>query len=396
VTAASSPDRDATPGAESTTPAAIDSGWFRQVLGRYPTGVCVVTALGADGGNVGMAVGSFTSVSLDPPLVAFLPDRSSSTWPRIAEVGRFCVNVLAADQEPVCRLFAAKDVDRFAGLEWRAATGSGAPIIDGVVAWIDCELDAVHEAGDHYIVVGRVLELDLENQVLPLLFFQGGYGRFTPQSLVTSELRLIDHFRHLDLIRDELETLARDAGVECNASVRAGDEIVIVATAGQPRGRNVPTRVGHRFAFVPPVGSGFVAWEQESVADAWLRRTTAVTTEEERDAYRRGLERIRAVGYDMLVGRYVPDPGEQASVPHEVHRFLQEVRMGGPDDVADFGPDSWATIGAPVFDRHGTVSLMIGLYGFDTLTPAEAERRAADLLAAAERITRVTGGRPPA
>ena len=86
----------------------FDSKRFRQVLGHYPTGVTVVTAVDADGQPAGMAVGSFTSVSLDPPLVAFLPDKSSTSFPRIRRASSFCVNVLSAEQENVCRAFAAK------------------------------------------------------------------------------------------------------------------------------------------------------------------------------------------------------------------------------------------------------------------------------------------------
>jgi len=160
---------------------AADADWFRQVLGQYPTGVSVVTGIAPDGAPAGLAVGSFTSVSLDPPLVAFLPATSSSSWPKIAPGKKFCVNILGADQESVCGAFASKAADKFAGLSWRPAA-SGAPILDGAVAWVDCELEAVHEAGDHLIVVGRVVDLDIERPALPLLFFQGGYGS-SPRTL---------------------------------------------------------------------------------------------------------------------------------------------------------------------------------------------------------------------
>ena len=156
---------------------AFDGATFRRVLGHYPTGVCVVTAV-EEGGPTGMVVGSFTSVSLDPPLVAFFPAKDSQSWPRIEKVGKFCVNILASDQKPVCQQFAAKGADdKFAGITHRVSA-NGSPILDGVVAWIDCTLDAVHEAGDHYIVLGRVKALEVETPGKPLLFFQGGYGQF--------------------------------------------------------------------------------------------------------------------------------------------------------------------------------------------------------------------------
>lgn len=150
---------------------------FRNILGHFPTGVVAVTALDTDGNPVGMAVGSFTSVSLDPPLVAFLPDKSSSTFPKILASGRFCANVLGAEQQPVCRSLSRQGIDKFADIDW-TPTPSGMPRITGSLAWIDCEIDAVHDAGDHHIVVGRVRHLELDTPESPLIFFQGGYGGF--------------------------------------------------------------------------------------------------------------------------------------------------------------------------------------------------------------------------
>ncbi len=162
-----------------TSPTRFEDQHFRHVLGNYPTGVTVITAVAADGAPAGMAVGSFTSVSLHPPLVAFLPDKSSTSFPRIRTATSFCVNVLAADQESVCRAFATRGGDKFAGIEWEA-TKSGAPRIDGVAAWIDCDFESVTEAGDHYLVIGKVIDLDSPGDRLPLVFFRGGYGHFNP------------------------------------------------------------------------------------------------------------------------------------------------------------------------------------------------------------------------
>lgn len=157
---------------------AVDSAKFRQVLGHFPTGVTVIAAA-PDGEPAGLAVGSFFSVSLEPALVGFCVGHSSSTWPRIEQAQAFCVNVLGDDQEEICRRFATKDGDKFAAIGWSpAATGS--PRIDDVLAWIDCRLEAVHDAGDHLLVVGRVVELDVGRERGPLLFFRGGYGRFEP------------------------------------------------------------------------------------------------------------------------------------------------------------------------------------------------------------------------
>lgn len=160
----------------SASAAPFDSATYRQVLGHFPTGVTVITATG-DPHPVGMAVGSFSSVSLDPPLVAFFAGRSSTTWPKIEAAGAFCVNVLAEDQEDVCRRFASKEDDKFTGLGWSPA-GSGAPLLDGVLAWIDCDIHEVVDAGDHVCVLGLVRDLGVGHDGAPLVFFRGGYGRF--------------------------------------------------------------------------------------------------------------------------------------------------------------------------------------------------------------------------
>jgi 3-hydroxy-9,10-secoandrosta-1,3,5(10)-triene-9,17-dione monooxygenase reductase component len=124
-----------------------------------------------------MVVGSFTSVSLEPPLIAFLPGRRSTTWPRLAAVGRFCVNVLACNQLSLCKQFAVSGDHKFAGISHRLSS-NGSPILDGVIAWIQCDLHAVYEAGDHILVLGHVNELEVQKAVGPLLFFRGGYGTF--------------------------------------------------------------------------------------------------------------------------------------------------------------------------------------------------------------------------
>ena len=155
---------------------APDNLEFRRVLGHYPTGVCAVTAVNA-GRPIGMIVGSFTSVSLSPPLVAFFPDRRSTSWPQIAQAGRFCVNVLSERQQDVCRALSSRAADKFDGVAY-GMTDTDLPILDGSVAWIDCELHAVHEAGDHFIAVGEVRAMNVENAHPPLLFLRGEYGSF--------------------------------------------------------------------------------------------------------------------------------------------------------------------------------------------------------------------------
>ena len=154
----------------------FDSAQFRKVLGHFPTGVTIVTGWAGDV-PAGFTIGSFTSVSLDPPLVLFCAASTSSTWPRIRAAGHYCVNILREDAEEMCRSFAEKGADRFAGVGYTLGA-SGAPVLDASLAYIDCDIEAEHEAGDHVIVVGRVHDLDVAHEGRPLLFFRGGYGRF--------------------------------------------------------------------------------------------------------------------------------------------------------------------------------------------------------------------------
>jgi flavin reductase (DIM6/NTAB) family NADH-FMN oxidoreductase RutF len=146
------------------------------VLGHFASGVTVVTAVDADG-PAGFACQSFASLSLEPPLVVFMVGRTSTTWPRIARAGHFCVNVLGEEQGELCRGFAVSGADKFAGVAYRPAPVTGAPLLDGVAAWVDCTVQAVHTGGDHLIVVGRVEALDADEECAPLLFHRGRFGR---------------------------------------------------------------------------------------------------------------------------------------------------------------------------------------------------------------------------
>jgi 3-hydroxy-9,10-secoandrosta-1,3,5(10)-triene-9,17-dione monooxygenase reductase component len=171
-------------------PAPVSPAVLREVLGHFVSGIVVVTAAGREfdpaagreidtaagrGGPLGFTCQSFASLSLDPPLVSLAPARTSSTWPRIRAVGAFCVNVLAAEHEDVSVAFARSGVDKFAGVAWTPAP-SGAPVLHGVSAWVDCELWAEYDGGDHTIAVGRVLDLSADPTRPPLLYYRGRYG----------------------------------------------------------------------------------------------------------------------------------------------------------------------------------------------------------------------------
>lgn len=201
--------------------AGFDSGRFRHVLGHFATGVAVITADGPHG-PAGMVVSSFTSVSLEPPLVAFLPDKSSTSWPEISAAGTFCVNILSAGQEKLCAQFARKGGDKFDGVDWSAAP-TGAPILNGVMAWIDCELTQTVESGDHYIAIGRVLQLEAAEIGAPLVFFQGGYQHLElPAALVEPQLAGMTVAELAAQTGNDIATLERYA----NSTAGLVDEIV--------------------------------------------------------------------------------------------------------------------------------------------------------------------------
>lgn len=155
--------------------AAAEVRHYRHVLGRFATGVTVVTAVSGER-PVGLTCQSFMSVSLDPPLVVFSPARISRAWPLIEHSGAYCVNVLAADQADLSEQMASHTGDKFAGVPWRPSPVTGSPVLEGALAYVDCRIHAVHEAGDHRLVVGRVVDLAATDGPDALTYYQGRYG----------------------------------------------------------------------------------------------------------------------------------------------------------------------------------------------------------------------------
>ena len=152
----------------------IDPSAFRAVLGRYATGVAVVTTRGPDGYPVGLTVNSFTSVSLDPPLVLFCLDRAAGSEPAFATADGFAVNILGTSQAPVSVRFADPASERFVEdhtVEWE----TGAPVLAHAMAALDCRVHARYDGGDHVILVGRVLRAEVLQDTAPLVYWRGGY-----------------------------------------------------------------------------------------------------------------------------------------------------------------------------------------------------------------------------
>lgn len=160
----------------NSIPSDIDPSDFRDVCGRYATGVTVVTVLDREGCPFGVTANSFSSVSLDPPLVQFSLDRGASVFPVFEATDAFVINVLARDQQTLSSQF-SKTSDSFDAVT-HVAWSSGAPILDGCLANIECAKYAVYDGGDHVIILGRVRRLAC-NTGEPLLFYRGDYGDFS-------------------------------------------------------------------------------------------------------------------------------------------------------------------------------------------------------------------------
>lgn len=148
---------------------------FRQVMGHVPTAVAIVTGY-ADGRPSGLAVGTFTSISLAPLLVGFFPSRTSTSWPAIRRSGRFCVNVLAEDQRQLSHRFAVSGGNKFAGLDYADSPLGTGPAFPDALALVECAVDRELPVGDHQLVVGKVLGLSGRVDAGPLVFHRGSYA----------------------------------------------------------------------------------------------------------------------------------------------------------------------------------------------------------------------------
>ena len=160
---------------------AMSQAEMRAALGQFASGVTVVTGLDDDG-PVGFACQSFASVSLDPPLILVCADHRGRSWPRIRNAGRFTVNVLHEEQTDVCARFGGSSGRKFDGLEWSMSRWS-TPSLPGVLLRIHADIHTVHVAGDHDVVIGKVLEFERVTDERPMIFFRGQFGISSSKSL---------------------------------------------------------------------------------------------------------------------------------------------------------------------------------------------------------------------
>lgn len=382
----------------------IDPSHYRQVLGQYPTGVVVVTAGQPEGPPAALTIGSFTSVSLDPTLVAFYPDKTSTSWPKIREQGHFVVNILGADQESLCRSFARSGTDKFEGVSWRPGS-SGAPIIEGAVAWVECRLHSVQDVGDHYLVIGEVIDLRMESGALPLLFFRGGYGRFTPTSLTAADVSLASYLPTIDLVRPELEAIAEHCSSECIIAAHIADEFVVLAAARSTENSRAPMRGGRRFACTAPMGPIFAAWGTPADLERWAASRGTLTAAE-RLTWAQWAREIRSRGYVVGLGdqayTQLEDTLLRAGTTNyvkpdaSIETALESVRPGleyqGPLDLE--ASYELRSLSVPVFSPDGI--LQVGLYGLTGMLSGRTITSFGHrLLEGAERATDLLGGSFP-
>jgi flavin reductase (DIM6/NTAB) family NADH-FMN oxidoreductase RutF len=358
-----------------------DDRYFRAVLGSYPTGVVAITALAEDGSPLGMVVGTFSSVSLDPPLISYMPSRDSASFAALRNATSFCVNVLSEHQEGLGRAFAVRgSKGKFEGVRWHPSERSGAPVLENAVAWIDCDVQSIQEAGDHYIVIGAVTDLSTTKETpdLPLLFFQGGYGRFSAHSRVMpASADALDQIRIVDLARDHMESLAEELGMECIAVAPVENSIVRLASAGSPPSGRSPVRVGLRLPFEAPMGPLLVAWADPAVQDRWLASVPADHVSE-REGHRAALERLRGRGWTISmysegfreIDQRLSDLAT-SELPRQADSYLRQLgtNLNGPgayefDDLDPREAYQVRNVSAPVFDSEGKVVMYLSLFGF--------------------------------
>ena len=156
-------------------PVPVDPDLFRSVLGRFASGITIVTARDGEGRDHGMTVSAFCSVSLDPPLVLVCIGHDATMHPLVGSLEHFGINILGSDQEALSRRFASKDIQRFEGIGFTRGE-SGVALLDGVLGWLECRTETRHDAGDHTVLVGRV-EAALAGDGRPLLYYRGGYAQ---------------------------------------------------------------------------------------------------------------------------------------------------------------------------------------------------------------------------
>lgn len=359
-----------------TVTQAIDPQHYRKTMGRYPTGVALISALTENGQPVGMIVGTLTSVSLDPPLVSFMPAKTSTTWPKIQKSGRFAVSVLGADQESVVRAFGGKTATKFETVSWEKSPHAN-PIADAAIAWIDCTISEVIEAGDHYIVLGAVQQMDIQGTELPLLFFQGGFGKFTPHSMAMNDDSLHQQLTTVDRAREEMERLAENYDCGCLVGGKDTNSFVLLASAGSSRVPWMPSVIGRRISIKAPFGRTSMAFAPKEDVEKWL---ATAQSDGERQKLWTVLKKIRERGYSLSV----VDTDIKTAGANEI----QDAMDPGSESLGEPAEGILHSLAVPLPSPGSSVPLVLSLYGLNVQSGSvKAQQVIADLKSAVQRIS---------
>ncbi|MGK9270879.1 flavin reductase family protein [Williamsia muralis] len=356
--------------------APVDPHVFREVMGHYPTGVVVVTGRDNEGDILAMVVGTFNSVSLDPPLVSFMPMMTSRTFARMRECSSLCINILGGEQEDIVLTIAQRWENKLDGIDWFPSP-SGDPVLSESIAWIDTTIWNTVEAGDHWIVLCRVNDMAVANPVSPLIFFQGGYGSFVSTSLMARmdhEILPAIHAAHG--ARAEVEALANSIG--CEVSVFTAVSCDEMATVLSATGIGVDREEGlaHRVPMVPPIGDSYVFSRPIEEQERWVDKLREASAEV-KEMHRMRLEFVREHGYLLsflpvegsaaydemrdATKRYEKGrltPSQERNIRESIGRASVDYRVREVDDqqVYDVG-----SIVLPVRDPAGEFSLTLRL-----------------------------------
>lgn len=320
--------------------------------------------------------------------------KTSSSWPDIQQVGRFCVNVFARDQEELCKALSRPSDQRFDGVA--ATLVNGMPRLQGVVAYVDCEVAETIEAGDHLIVVGRVTDLEVARGVSTLQFHQGTFGTFQAlrRADATHRQDLSEIFRAISVAQPQMDGLAKRFRTECTALAAVDGDLILVAAAGLDSGSHaISVPVGHRLPYRAPLGTIFAAWGSAEAVDNWIRAVNP-RTEVDEEACRRIIERVREDGYAIAIAE--SESVHMAVVRDQYSasgRLTLDVLRSNLDEVfrdynqyleSPTGLD-FQFVSAPVLDHEGRPLLSLSLWGPDRSSSQDEVEECVEALARAAR-----------
>lgn len=289
-------------------PETFDPKLFREVMGHYPTGVAVVTGRGPDGEILAMVVGTFSSVSLDPPLVSFMPMKTSRTFQKLRTCDSLCINILGGEQQAEMLAIAQRWENKLDGIDWYPSP-SGDPILRNSISWIDTTIADVVEAGDHWIVLCAVQDLQVTNAVSPLLFFQGGYGSFAgleAASRMSHEILPAIHAAHH--ASDPLKDLAYSIGCEVSVFAAISDDEFATVFSELSADATREGGLASRVPLVPPIGDSYLFDKPEELQERWVNKLKN-PSEEIRELHQRRLAFMREHGYLLA---FLPEGGSAA------------------------------------------------------------------------------------